>query len=292
MWHLSKFILSQWHLLNFRSVFRHLIQVDPDTLWFTLNELHCPSSYVPPHPDLQPVKMSGMGRPRDEYSDNVLKLLKEEFDSVTETAGEPVAQWAAEWRERLSLSTDGFLRTAGSESSESIKRIWQSCRKAAGRRDCDNIRAVHSSDKHPGTNCAVSAAALLLRMERQGNSADFCVHYLLIDSIFFPASALFSIIFCTILLYFILFMVIINITSKVVLMNQPDGWWVVGWSCDPVLLPSSVRHPICCNFCLWDQKKAMVCLIQVLKKPNTFAPRYENEMFWSASVKPQHSGLF
>ncbi|XP_072222995.1 TELO2-interacting protein 1 homolog [Leuresthes tenuis] len=61
------------------SVFRHLIQVDPDTFWFTLNEMHCPSSYIPPHPDLQPVQLSGMGRPRDEYSDNVLKLLGEEF---------------------------------------------------------------------------------------------------------------------------------------------------------------------------------------------------------------------
>uniref|UniRef100_A0A3Q2P8W6 TELO2-interacting protein 1 homolog n=1 Tax=Fundulus heteroclitus TaxID=8078 RepID=A0A3Q2P8W6_FUNHE len=63
------------------SVFRHLIQVDPDAFWFTLNEIHCPSSYTPPHPDLQPVQLSGMGRPRDEYSDNVLKLLREEFGS-------------------------------------------------------------------------------------------------------------------------------------------------------------------------------------------------------------------
>lgn len=60
-------------------------------MWFTLNELHCPSSYVPPHPDLHPVKLSGMGRQRDEYSDNVLKLLREEFHSVTETAGESVS---------------------------------------------------------------------------------------------------------------------------------------------------------------------------------------------------------
>ncbi|KAM7410883.1 hypothetical protein PAMA_021041 [Pampus argenteus] len=66
------------------SVFRHLIQVDPDAYWFTLNELHCPSSYVPPHPDLQPVQLNGMGRPRDEYSDNVLKLLREEFGSFAE----------------------------------------------------------------------------------------------------------------------------------------------------------------------------------------------------------------
>ncbi|XP_060912827.1 TELO2-interacting protein 1 homolog [Labrus mixtus] len=71
------------------SVFRHLIQVDPDALWFTLNELHCPTSYVPPHPDLQPVQLSGMGRPRDEYSDNVLKLLQEEFGSVAEAVDQP-----------------------------------------------------------------------------------------------------------------------------------------------------------------------------------------------------------
>ncbi|XP_067447589.1 TELO2-interacting protein 1 homolog [Thunnus thynnus] len=74
------------------SVFRHLIQVDPDAFWFTLNELHCPSSYIPPHPDLQPVQLNGMGRPRDEYSDNVLKLLREEFGSVTETVDQPGSQ--------------------------------------------------------------------------------------------------------------------------------------------------------------------------------------------------------
>ncbi|XP_047227855.1 TELO2-interacting protein 1 homolog [Girardinichthys multiradiatus] len=72
------------------SVFRHLIQVDPDTFWFTLNEIHCPSSYTPPHPDLQPLQLSGMGRPRDEYSDNVLKLLREEFGSDSLTHNKPV----------------------------------------------------------------------------------------------------------------------------------------------------------------------------------------------------------
>ncbi|XP_049921343.1 TELO2-interacting protein 1 homolog isoform X2 [Epinephelus moara] len=72
------------------SVFHHLIQVDPDAFWFTLNELHCPSSYIPSHPDLQPVQLNGMGRPRDEYSDNVLKLLREEFGSVAETVNQPV----------------------------------------------------------------------------------------------------------------------------------------------------------------------------------------------------------
>ncbi|XP_041860609.1 TELO2-interacting protein 1 homolog [Melanotaenia boesemani] len=72
------------------SVFRHLIQVDPDTFWFILNELHCLSSYTPPHPDLHPVQLNGMGRPRDEYSDNVLKLLQEEFDPIAETINQPV----------------------------------------------------------------------------------------------------------------------------------------------------------------------------------------------------------
>lgn len=83
-------ILSPCIFTPLHSVFRHLIQVDPDALWFTLNELHCPSSYDPPHPDLQPVRLNGMGRPRDEFSDNVLKLLREEFDSVVETADQPV----------------------------------------------------------------------------------------------------------------------------------------------------------------------------------------------------------
>ncbi|KAF3696567.1 TELO2-interacting protein 1 -like protein SMG10 [Channa argus] len=73
------------------SVFRHLIQVDPDTFWFTLNELHCPSSYIPPHPDLLPVHLNGMGRPRDEYSDNVLKLLKEEFGFDASTVDQSVS---------------------------------------------------------------------------------------------------------------------------------------------------------------------------------------------------------
>uniref|UniRef100_A0A3B4ALZ5 Uncharacterized protein n=1 Tax=Periophthalmus magnuspinnatus TaxID=409849 RepID=A0A3B4ALZ5_9GOBI len=69
------------------SVFRHLIQVDPDTFWFVLNELHCPSDFSPPHPDLRPVRLSGMGRPRDEYTDNVMILLREEFDSQTAMPG-------------------------------------------------------------------------------------------------------------------------------------------------------------------------------------------------------------
>uniref|UniRef100_A0A3Q1EZE3 TELO2 interacting protein 1 n=1 Tax=Acanthochromis polyacanthus TaxID=80966 RepID=A0A3Q1EZE3_9TELE len=74
-----------------RSVFRHLIQVDPDAFWFTLNELHCPSSYIPPHPDLHAVQLNGMGRLRDECSDNVLKLLREEFGPITETINQPIS---------------------------------------------------------------------------------------------------------------------------------------------------------------------------------------------------------
>ncbi|KAI4823629.1 hypothetical protein KUCAC02_012207, partial [Chaenocephalus aceratus] len=73
------------------SRFQHLIQVDPDGFWFTLNELHCPSSYIPPHPDLHPIQLSGMGRARDEFSDNALRLLREEFGSAAETEEQPVS---------------------------------------------------------------------------------------------------------------------------------------------------------------------------------------------------------
>ncbi|XP_064155508.1 TELO2-interacting protein 1 homolog [Anguilla rostrata] len=59
------------------SVFQHLIQVDPDAMWLTLNELHCPLTYEPPHPDLHPITLAGMGQPRTEYTDNVLKLLED-----------------------------------------------------------------------------------------------------------------------------------------------------------------------------------------------------------------------
>lgn len=80
---------------------------------------------------------------------------------------------------------------------ESIERIWQSCQKAASGCDCDNIGAVQRSDKHPGTNGAVSATALLLWMERQGNATGLCVHYSLTDSIFLfsPLAAILNI-FC------------------------------------------------------------------------------------------------
>lgn len=74
--------LNRTALFLLHSVFRHLMQLDPDSFWFTLNQIHCPSSYMsPPHPDLRPLQLGGTGQPRDEYSDNVLKLLREEFAS-------------------------------------------------------------------------------------------------------------------------------------------------------------------------------------------------------------------
>nr|XP_055043947.1 TELO2-interacting protein 1 homolog [Misgurnus anguillicaudatus] len=62
------------------SVFRHLMDVDSDSCWFTLNEIFCPVSYEPPHPHLLPVMLSGSDKPRNEFTDNILKLLKG-FDS-------------------------------------------------------------------------------------------------------------------------------------------------------------------------------------------------------------------
>ncbi|MBN3322625.1 TTI1 protein, partial [Atractosteus spatula] len=57
------------------SVFQHLIQIDPDALWFALNELHCPHVYEPEYPELHAVRLTGMGRPRNEFTDNIVKLL-------------------------------------------------------------------------------------------------------------------------------------------------------------------------------------------------------------------------
>ncbi|XP_067226920.1 TELO2-interacting protein 1 homolog [Chanodichthys erythropterus] len=62
------------------SVFRSLMELDADMCWFTLNELFCPVTYEPPHPQLRPVTLSGSDKPRNEFTDNVLKLLQE-FDS-------------------------------------------------------------------------------------------------------------------------------------------------------------------------------------------------------------------
>ncbi|NXN89913.1 TTI1 protein, partial [Bombycilla garrulus] len=59
-----------------RSVFLHLMHVDPDSTWLFLSEVCCPEGYEPPHASLRPVKLSGMGRPRNELTDNVLLLLQ------------------------------------------------------------------------------------------------------------------------------------------------------------------------------------------------------------------------
>ncbi|XP_048177486.1 TELO2-interacting protein 1 homolog [Corvus hawaiiensis] len=59
-----------------QSVFLHLMHVDPDSTWLLLNEVCCPEGYDPPHASLHPVKLSGMGRPRNELTDNVLLLLQ------------------------------------------------------------------------------------------------------------------------------------------------------------------------------------------------------------------------
>ncbi|NXS49920.1 TTI1 protein, partial [Balaeniceps rex] len=59
-----------------QSVFLHLMHVDPDSTWLLLNEVCCPHGYEPPHISLRPVKMSGMGRQRNEFTDNVLLLLE------------------------------------------------------------------------------------------------------------------------------------------------------------------------------------------------------------------------
>ncbi|XP_057221909.1 TELO2-interacting protein 1 homolog [Malurus melanocephalus] len=59
-----------------QSVFLHLMHVDPDSTWLLLNEVCCPEGYEPPHASLRPVKLSGMGRPRNELTDNVVLLLQ------------------------------------------------------------------------------------------------------------------------------------------------------------------------------------------------------------------------
>ncbi|KAJ3586879.1 hypothetical protein NHX12_013271 [Muraenolepis orangiensis] len=64
------------------SVFRHLIQVDPDAFWLTLSQLHCPSPYAPPHPHLQPLQLGRTGLTRDQYTHNLDRLLRDAFGSL------------------------------------------------------------------------------------------------------------------------------------------------------------------------------------------------------------------
>ncbi|XP_058418697.1 TELO2-interacting protein 1 homolog [Diceros bicornis minor] len=60
-----------------RSVFLHLMKVDPDSTWFLLNELYCPTKFTPPHPSLHPVQLRGATGQQNPYSTNVLRLLQE-----------------------------------------------------------------------------------------------------------------------------------------------------------------------------------------------------------------------
>ncbi|NWH68225.1 TTI1 protein, partial [Geococcyx californianus] len=59
-----------------QSVFFHLMHVDPDSTWLLLNEVCCPHLYEPPHTSLRPVKLSGMGTQRNEFTNNVLLVLE------------------------------------------------------------------------------------------------------------------------------------------------------------------------------------------------------------------------
>ncbi|XP_023570728.1 TELO2-interacting protein 1 homolog [Octodon degus] len=60
-----------------RSVFQHLMKIDPDFTWFLLNELYCPLQFTPPHPSLHPVQLRGAFGQQNPYTTNVLYLLQE-----------------------------------------------------------------------------------------------------------------------------------------------------------------------------------------------------------------------
>ncbi|XP_020028084.1 TELO2-interacting protein 1 homolog isoform X2 [Castor canadensis] len=60
-----------------RSVFLHLMKVDPDATWLLLNQLYCPLQFIPPHPSLHPVQLQGATVQQNPYTTNVLRLLQE-----------------------------------------------------------------------------------------------------------------------------------------------------------------------------------------------------------------------
>ncbi|XP_069351679.1 TELO2-interacting protein 1 homolog [Eulemur rufifrons] len=60
-----------------RSVFLHLMKVDPDSTWLLLNELYCPVQFTPPHPSLRPVQLRRAPEQQNPYLANVLLLLRE-----------------------------------------------------------------------------------------------------------------------------------------------------------------------------------------------------------------------
>ncbi|KAM5245889.1 TELO2-interacting protein 1 homolog [Ctenodactylus gundi] len=81
-----------------RSVFLHLMKVDPDSTWFLLNELYCPLQFTPPHPTLQPVQLQGTTGQQNPYQANVLRLLQElpaRTPAVMNNAGRSLC--AARW---------------------------------------------------------------------------------------------------------------------------------------------------------------------------------------------------
>lgn len=53
------------------------MKVDPDCIWFLLNELYCPEQLTPPHPSLHPVQLRGTTGQGNPYTANVLHLLQE-----------------------------------------------------------------------------------------------------------------------------------------------------------------------------------------------------------------------
>ncbi|XP_016423587.1 TELO2-interacting protein 1 homolog [Sinocyclocheilus rhinocerous] len=59
------------------SVFRSLMDLDCDLCWFSLNELCCPVTYLPPPPHLLAVTLTGSDKPRNQFTDNILTLLQE-----------------------------------------------------------------------------------------------------------------------------------------------------------------------------------------------------------------------
>ncbi|KAM6458047.1 TELO2-interacting protein 1 homolog isoform 2-T2 [Liasis olivaceus] len=60
-----------------RSVFLHLMEVDPDAIWLFLCNVWCPWNLEAPHPSLHPVKLGGSKKTRNEFTDNVQRLLVE-----------------------------------------------------------------------------------------------------------------------------------------------------------------------------------------------------------------------
>lgn len=57
------------------GAFKDFASVEPDLIWLSLNDLHCPGQLTPPHETLKPVKLAGVGSQSKEYAENVDILL-------------------------------------------------------------------------------------------------------------------------------------------------------------------------------------------------------------------------